>query len=81
MQLSGVHSYSAIGIGERYHTPLRRIFLEVCEDVPDLDHHIALQLNVKAMNDTMGHEGLVPSLLVSGTLPRFGPHSTPLLKH
>ena len=32
---------------------------------------MALALAVKAMNDTMNEDGLVPSLLVFGTLPRF----------
>ncbi len=30
------------------------------------------------MNDTMGPEGLVPSLLFFGMLPRFPPLNTPL---
>lgn len=81
VQLSGVQSHNAIGIGERYHDPLRRIFLRICEDVPDLDHHVSLQIAVKAMNDTMGPEGLVPSMLVFGTLPRLSPHSTTLPNH
>lgn len=81
VQLSGVESHNAIGVGERYHDPLRRIFLRIFEDVPDIDQNIALQLAVKAMNDTVGPEGLVPSLLVFGTLPRFTPHTTPLISH
>ena len=30
-----------------------------------------MRLAIKAVNDTMGPEGQVPSLLVFGTLPRF----------
>lgn len=33
------------------------------------------------MNDAVGPEGLVPSMLVFGAVPRFPPHSTPLLSH
>lgn len=81
VQLYGIQSHKAIGVDERYHAPLRRIFLRICEDVPDINHHIPLQLSAKAMNDKMGLEGLVPSLLVFGILPRFNPHSTPMFKH
>lgn len=81
IQLSGVHSHNALGNGERYHSPLRRIFLKIIEDVPDLDWNIALQLSIKAMNDTTGPDDLVPSLLVFGAIPRFPPQSTPLLSH
>lgn len=81
LKISGVESHNAIGPGERYHAPLRHIFLKILEDYPNLNQEIALQLSVKSMNDTMGPEGLVPSLLVFGQLPRFPPHSTPLLSH
>lgn len=45
-------------------------------DFPNLDQHMARRLSVKAMNDTLGPEGLVPSLLVFGVLPRFPACST-----
>lgn len=30
VQLSGVEGHNALGLGERYHAPLRRIFLKIC---------------------------------------------------
>jgi hypothetical protein len=69
--LSGVESHNSIGPGERYHGPLRRIFQKVRYDYPNLNPDISLRLAVKAMNDTMNPEGLVPSYLVFGILPRF----------
>ena len=72
-QLSGIQSHNAIGPGERYHQPLRRIFNCIVEDAPNIDHHLALQLAIKSMNDTMGPDGNVPSLLGFGFLPRFPP--------
>ena len=81
LQVSGVQSHNAIGPGERYHAPLRRIFNRIYEDIPQIDRHLALQLAVKAMNDTVGPEGLVPTLLVFGTLPRFPPLSPTLPGH
>ena len=71
LQLSGIESHNSIGAGERYHAPLRRIYDKVLFDFPNLDKHLGLKLAVKAMNDTMGPEGLVPSMLVFGVLPRF----------
>lgn len=78
IDFSGVESHNAIGVGERYHAPLRRIFLKIREDAPTLDPDITLKLAVKAMKDTMRPEGLVPSLLVFGTVPRFPPAPTSL---
>ena len=71
IQLSGVEAHNALGSGERYHAPLRRIFRKIRNEEPKLDMSIVLQLAVKAINDTMGPEGLVPSLLVFGCIPRF----------
>lgn len=71
VQISGVESHNSIGAGERYHDPLRQIFDKIVTDHPTLDPEIALRLAVKAVNDTMGPEGIVPSLLVYGSLPTF----------
>ena len=79
IQLSGIQSHNAIGPGERYHQPLRRIFNCIVEDAPNIDHHLSLQLAVKSMNDTMGPDGNVPSIFVFGVLPRFPPIIPPNL--
>ena len=50
---------------------MRRIFLKVKKDLPHLDDEIALIIAVCAMNDSLEPEGLVPSLLVFGMLPRI----------
>ena len=78
LQLSGIESHNSIGAGERYHAPLRRIYHKIIFDFPQLNKDIALNFAVKAMNDTMGPEGLVPSLLVFGVLPRFPASSNDL---
>lgn len=78
IQLSGVESHNAIGIGERYHAPLRRIYLKIRHDTPSVDAEVALKLAIKAMNNTMGPEGLVPSLLLFGIVPRFPSVNTAL---
>jgi hypothetical protein len=78
LQLSGIESHNLIGSGERYRAPLRRIYTEIRMDYPELDSNLVLRLSIEAMNDTMGPEGLVPSLLVFGVLPRFPATQTSL---
>lgn len=69
LQFSGIESHNSIGIGERYHARLRRIFMAVTNQHPKLPKELVLRLAIKALNDTMGPHGLVPSLLVFGVLP------------
>lgn len=71
LQMSGVENHHSLGKGERYHAPLRRIYLKIRSEAPTIPHEFAIRLAVKSMNDTMGPEGLVPSLLVFGITPRF----------
>ena len=68
---SGVESHNSLGLGERYHAPLRKIYERVRATVTSIDAETALRLAVKTMNDTMGPDGLVPTLLVYGSLPRL----------
>lgn len=70
-QESGVESHNSLGSGERYHEPLRRIFRKIKRETPRINNNVALRISIKAMNDTLGPEGLVPSLLVFGCVPRF----------
>lgn len=60
-----------MGAGERYHYALWRIFSKVQWEHPGHSKEVILALATKAMNDTMGAEGLVPSLLVFGVIPRM----------
>jgi hypothetical protein len=69
--LSEVESHNSIGSGERSHGPLRRIYQKVRFDFQDLQADTAHRISVKAMNDTMNYDGLVPSLLVFGIMPRY----------
>ena len=78
IQFSGVESHHSLGSGERYHDPLRQVYLKIRYEYPSVKKEIALRLAVKALNDTMGPEGLVPSLLVFGVLPRFPAVNTSL---
>ena len=71
VQLSGIESHNSIGVGERYHGPLRKIFSILRHDNPREDPEIILRYAVKGINDTMGENGIVPTTLVSGCSPSF----------
>ena len=69
VKLTGIQHHNGIGLCERYHGPLRTIFRRIRKECPDIDKDLALKSAVKAMNDTVGPEGLVPSLLAFGIHP------------
>lgn len=71
MQISGVESHNSTGLGEKMHDPLKRIYRKIQISNPDMRKDVLLKLAVKATNDTIGLNGLVPSLLVFGIIPRF----------
>ena len=70
-QASVVEAHNSIGVGERYHHPLRRIFKFLRDGHPKLDSDVVLRYAIKGINDIMGPEGLVLSLLVVGVIPTF----------
>ena len=70
IELSGVESHNSLSAAEKY-DPLGRIFEKIHFENPLLKPEFILSTAVKAMNDTMNCDGLVPSLLVFGILPRF----------
>lgn len=69
LQFSPVEAYKAIGIVERYHAPLSRIYSTVRSSYSRLSNNMILRFLLNATNDTMGPEGLVPLLLVFGVVP------------
>ena len=71
LRFSGFEAHNSLGIGERLHAPLRRIYRKIIFEFPQIDRIIALKLSTKAMNDTNGDNGLVPSLVVFGIIPQL----------
>ena len=71
LTLSGVESHNSLGVGERYHDYLRKIYKKTRDEHPNISLEYSLKLAVKAMNDTAGSNGLVPTLLVFGVMPRI----------
>lgn len=71
---AGVESHNSLGEEERYHAYLRNIYERVHHEHPDMDPKTILKLANKACNDTAGPSGLVPTLLVFGSIPRMPIH-------
>ena len=63
-----VEAHNSVGLVERYHTPLRRAYEIIRDELKDerIDKEMALQMAVKAVNDSAGPNGIVPTLLVFG---------------
>lgn len=66
-----VEAHWSVGIVERCHATLRRAYEIIKAELPATSKEIALQMAVKAVNDSSGPEGLVPTLLVFGAFPRM----------
>jgi len=64
-----IQSHNSLGVGERYHEPVRTTFRKLKLDFPQEKVQVLLDLAVKGMNDTLGPEGLVRSALVFGSMP------------
>ena len=72
-----VEAHHSIGKVERYHQVLRRAYEIITTEAPAISAEDALQSAVKAINDTAGPDGLVPTLLVFGAYPRMTASSAP----
>jgi hypothetical protein len=71
-----VEAHNSIGKIERYHDPLKRVFEVIIANLgTSLAPEYVLQMAVKAVNDTAGHDNLVLILLMFGTYPRLSPSS------
>lgn len=69
--ISGEQAQNSLGIVKKLHALLRRIYLKVKKSFPHASRHVLLKLAVKSMNDTTGDNGLVPTFLFFGIIPRF----------
>ena len=72
-----IEAHNSIGIVERYHGPVRRAYSIISTEIQGIDKDMALQMAFKAVNDTAGPNGLVPTLLVYGALPRMVEYDAP----
>lgn len=67
-----VKAHWAVGKIEKFYAPLKRIY-EIIRDEcgTECSQGTILQAAVKTVNDTAGPDGLIPTLLIFGILPRF----------
>jgi hypothetical protein len=72
-----VEVHNSIGLVERYHGPLRRIYQIITIEAPDLSKDAALQMAFKALNDTVRLNGLIPTLLVFSAYLRMADDDAP----
>ena len=66
-----VEAHHSIGMVERYHGPLQRVYSIIITEISGIEPELALQMSFKAINDSVGPNGLVPTLLVFGAYPRM----------
>jgi len=57
---TGTEAHSSLGLGERYHDPLRNTFRKMKVSYPDTPDDYLLFVAVKAMNDTLGPSDNTP---------------------
>lgn len=72
-----VEAHNSIGIVEGYHSPLRRAYDIIHNELKGADKNMLLQMAIKAVNDTAGSDCLVPTLLVFGAYPKMTPLDPP----
>ena len=56
---------------ERYYGPLHRVYLIITTKIPGIEPDLALQISFKAINNSVGLNGLIPNLLVFGAYLRM----------
>jgi len=74
-----VKAHNSVRKVERYHTLLRRVYKIISLELNGASEELVLQMAVKAVNDSAGPDGLVPTLLVFGAYPRMTDDSPPSL--
>jgi hypothetical protein len=73
-----IEAYYSIGKIKRYYAFIRRAYEIVTAELGNsVSPENALQMVIKAVNDTAGPDGLVPTFLVFGTFPRISHDSPP----
>lgn len=66
-------SADSMSIAERYDASIRRAFNIISKEAPDIRiREEAVEMAVKAINDSGSSEELVPTLLILRALPRLG---------
>ena len=69
IKLVPVKSHNFIGMVKRYYGLLRWAYAIIITEISEISKEMALQMAFKAINDTAGLKGLVPTLLVFRAYP------------
>lgn len=69
LQRTGIKAHSSLNLGENYHHPLCIIYRKLRTEHPSSNKHLNLELTIKAINNTLGPDGVVSSTLVFGEHP------------
>jgi len=75
MERSPIEGHHALGHGESARSVPRRALNRALEQHSGVDEELALQMSIKAINDTSGPSGLAPTTLVLGESPQAGQRS------
>jgi len=75
-----VEAYNSVGIVERYYSPVYRVYQIITSKVPSINKDVVLQIAFKAVNDSIGLDGLIPILLVYRAYPRISKLNSPVPK-
>ena len=62
-----IETHYSIGMVERYYRSLRRVYSILITEIPGIEADLALKMSFKIIKNSMGPDGLVPTLLVFGT--------------
>jgi hypothetical protein len=68
-----------VGIVERYYRLIRRAYSIIIAEIPNIGKDMALQMAFKAINDIVGPNRLILTLLVYGAYPRITEYDPLLL--
>ena len=66
-----VEAHWSVGLVEQAHSALQRAYQIITDKCKGIQKELALQMAVKAVNNTAGPDGLVPTLLVYKAYPRI----------
>lgn len=70
-RLSDAQGHISLVVEERLHEPPRRIYWNVTHKYRNISSHVVLKIVVKSMKNTVGENGLIPTLLVFRVASRF----------
>src|SRR6266700_6513220 len=72
-----IKAHNSVGMVERYYGPLYHIYHIIIVELLDIGKDMALQMAFKAINNSIGPNSLIPTLLVFRAYPYIVESNTP----